>query len=123
MLRLYIFTLYCQEARVLHTSDIHLTRELHILQAHLLHYESLLKSFQKSVTFVQETPNPAMDATDVDEQERKQSAKILRGEAEHLLGEIERLEGQRELQIKRLRNIMDLVSQCSMRVSDGSDFS
>lgn len=97
------------EARVLHTSDIHLTRELHILQAHLLHYESLLKSFQKSVTFVQETPNPAMDDTDVDEQERKQSAKILRGEAEHLLGEIERLEGQRELQIKRLRNVMDLA--------------
>ena len=64
-----------------------------------------------------------MDAIDVDEQERKQSVKILRREAEHLLDEIERLEGQRELQIKRLRNVMDLVSRCPMRVSVGSDFS
>jgi len=108
---------------VLHTSDIHLTRELHILQAHLLRYESLLRSFRKSVTFVQETPNPAMDATNVDAQEREQSAKALRTEAEHLLDEIERLEGQRELQVKRLRNVMDLVSQCPVRVSDGSDLS
>lgn len=97
------------EAQVLHTSDIHLTRELHILQAHLLRYESLLRSFRKSVTFVQETPNPAMDATNVDAQEREQSAKALQTEAEHLLDEIERLEGQRELQVKRLRNVMDLA--------------
>lgn len=118
-----ILTRSRQEACVLHTSDLQLTRELHILQAHLLYYKSLLENFRLSVIFVQDTPNPAMDAADVSEQEREQSAEMLRIEAGHLLGEIERLEGQRMLQIKRLVNVIDLVSHHSHQTQCQSDFS
>ncbi|KAL4080150.1 hypothetical protein V8B97DRAFT_701047 [Scleroderma yunnanense] len=97
------------EAQVLHTSDIHLTRELHILQAHLLHYKLLLEDFRKSVQFVLDTTNPAMRATDVKEHERELSAKLLRIEVRNLLDEIKRLDGQRKLQSDRLQNVMDLA--------------
>ncbi|KAI6104303.1 cora-like Mg2+ transporter protein-domain-containing protein [Pisolithus sp. B1] len=93
------------ESRVLGTNDINLTRELHKLQAYLLHYQQLLQDFYKSVDFVKKTPNPAMH----DDEGKDNSAALLEREADNLLSEISRLEGQRVMQSGRLQNVMNLA--------------
>ena len=98
-----------QEQKVLNTDNIRETRELHILQAHLLYYRTLLEDFRKSVVFVQKTANPAMQHPSVSDQERADSEAIVKKETEYLLGEIERLESQRSMQVMRLKNVMNLV--------------
>ncbi|KAF8841445.1 hypothetical protein BDN67DRAFT_1010645 [Paxillus ammoniavirescens] len=107
------------EHKVLDTNKIKETRDLHILQAHLLYYQSLLEDFRKSVVFVQRTPNPAMYDPSVTEQERSQSASLLERETNNLLSEIERLEGQRCMQSSRLKNVMDLAFS-SVNIEDSS---
>ncbi|KAG6331202.1 hypothetical protein ID866_7885 [Astraeus odoratus] len=105
------------ETQVLGDSDMRLTRELYILEAHLLHYQSFLRDFQKSVEFVCNTSNPAMDAISVSDEERMQSTKILQRESNSLLSEIERLEAQRTLQSNRLKNVMNLAF-ATVNISD-----
>ncbi|KAJ7164984.1 hypothetical protein C8R46DRAFT_1097786 [Mycena filopes] len=95
------------ETQVINTSDLLLTRELHIIRAHHLHYSALLEDFRKAVAFVRDTPNPAMDA--LSEQERAFSRGLLERECNNLLGEIDRLELGRSMQDKRLKNVMNLV--------------
>ncbi|KAF8841997.1 hypothetical protein BDN67DRAFT_431054 [Paxillus ammoniavirescens] len=102
----YINTL---ESRVLTTNNLNHTRELHKLQAHLLYYQQLLQDFRKSVVFVHHTPNPAMDAKFVTDQERKTTMDLMKKEADNLTSEIDRLEGQRETQSARLKNVMGLA--------------
>lgn len=97
------------EARVIHTNDINLTQELHIIQAHLLHYAILLDEFKKTVIFVLETPNPALDDTARYSPEVKlHSEQLLKQECGNLLREIRRLEGSRSMQSMRLQNVMNL---------------
>ncbi|KAF9219670.1 hypothetical protein BS17DRAFT_788901 [Gyrodon lividus] len=107
------------EHKVLDTKNVKETRELHILQAHLLYYQSLLQDFQKAVVFVQRTPNPAMNHPSVAEQERSHSASLLKRETDNLLSEIERLERQRGMQSSRLKNVMDLAF-ASVNIQDSS---
>jgi len=97
------------EQLVLDTDNIRETRHLHILQAHLLYYRNLLEDFRKSVLFVMETANPAMEDSSVTEQERKRSKDILEKETKYLLSEIERLDSQRAMQALRLKNVIDLA--------------
>lgn len=104
-----LHSLFPQEQSVLDSEDIKKTRDLHILKAHLLYYRNLLEDFRKSVLFVQETANPAMQHPSVTDEERARSASIMKKETEYLLSEIERLESQRSMQVMRLRNVMDLV--------------
>ena len=91
------------------TTQLKYTRELHKLQAHLLYYQQLLRDFCKSVEFVRDTPNPAMDHESISDFERKASKDLLEQESNHLLSEIERLEKQRQIQSDRLKNAMELV--------------
>jgi Mg2+ and Co2+ transporter CorA len=91
------------------TTHISHTRELHKLQAHLLYYQQLLRDFEKSVEFVRDTPNPAMDHDLISEDERKRSKQLLNQEACTLLSEIQRLEKQRLIQSDRLKNAMQLA--------------
>ena len=93
-----------QEEEVLHESRIELTRQLHVLQAHLLHYQSLLHNFQVSVSFIQNTPNPAMDSDELET-----SKELMKKECGNLLSEIDRLEKRREMLSNRLKNVMDLA--------------
>ncbi|KIN96961.1 hypothetical protein M404DRAFT_925566 [Pisolithus tinctorius Marx 270] len=93
------------ESEVLRTNDINLTRELHKVQAYLLHYQQLLQDFHKSVDFVKNTPNPAMECG----KDEDDSAKLLKGEADNLLSEISRLEGHRTVLSDRLKNVMKLA--------------
>lgn len=98
-----------KESRVLSTTDISLTSELHNAQAHLLNYQSLLQDFRRSVSFVKHTPNPAMNAV-VGRSEAKESAELLCRECGNLTYEIDRLESRRFVQSSRLKNIIDFVS-------------
>ncbi|KAJ7135427.1 hypothetical protein C8R43DRAFT_1020979 [Mycena crocata] len=95
------------ETQVINTSDLLLTRELHIIRAHHLHYSALLEDFRKTVDFVLQTPNPAMDA--LPEEDRLFSRRLLERECKNLLSEIDRLEMGRKMQDKRLKNVMNLV--------------
>ncbi|KAJ6591097.1 hypothetical protein DFH09DRAFT_1138560 [Mycena vulgaris] len=95
------------ETQVINTSDLLLTRELHIIRAHHLHYSALLEDFRKAVDFVRTTANPAMDA--YTEEERVFSHGLLERECRNLLNEIDRLEMGRQMQDKRLKNVMNLV--------------
>jgi len=95
------------ETQVINTSDLHLTRELHIIRAHLLHYSALLEDFRKAVDFVLDTPNPAMNALPAEE--RDVSRQLLERECKNLLSEIDRLEKGRQMQNGRLKNVMNLV--------------
>ncbi|KAH0834812.1 hypothetical protein J3R83DRAFT_10421 [Lanmaoa asiatica] len=87
------------------TTHLDYTRELHKLQAHLLYYQQLLRDFSKSVEFVRDTPNPAMD----EDPDRETSHDLLKQETRNLLSEIDRLEKQRQIQSDRLKNAMALV--------------
>lgn len=84
-----------------------LTQELHIIRAHHLHYSSLLEDFRKTVVFIRDTKNPAMDS--VSEEIREHSKSVMTRECANLLSEIERLEMGRRMQDKRLKNVMNLV--------------
>ncbi|KAG1817382.1 hypothetical protein EV424DRAFT_1324487 [Suillus variegatus] len=97
------------ESRVLQTNDLELTRELHILQAHLLQYQSLLHNFEVSVQFIAKTHNPAMDSSDFSPEERKESKELMEMESGNLLSEIDRLEKRRAMLGNRLKNVMDLA--------------
>jgi hypothetical protein len=96
---------------VIVTNDMALTQELHVIRAHLLHYASLLVDFRKSVLFVRSTPNPTMDADSISKDIRARDKKLLYKECDNLIAEIDRLEGNRIMQDKRLKNVMHLVSE------------
>ncbi|KAG1767591.1 hypothetical protein EV702DRAFT_748494 [Suillus placidus] len=84
---------------------VNLNHSLHSLQAHLLQYETLLHDFEKSVEFVRDTPNPAME-----ESENKGTTKELMGrECKNLLSEIDRLHKRCSMFIRRLKNATDLA--------------
>ncbi|KAJ7715723.1 hypothetical protein DFH07DRAFT_974106 [Mycena maculata] len=99
------------EARVMATTDMTLTQQLHVVRANLLHYASLLEDFRKSVAFVAETHNPVLEhASDVRSAEVIATAKeLMRKESSHLLDEIARLEQNRSMQDNRLKNVMNLA--------------
>ncbi|KAG2070561.1 hypothetical protein BDR04DRAFT_1099821 [Suillus decipiens] len=96
------------ELQVLKANDIELTRKLHVLQAHLLHYQSLLHNFEVSVKFIAETQNPAMECSIFDDQ-RIESMELMKTESGNLLSEIDRLAKRREMLSNRLKNVMDLA--------------
>ncbi|KDR77305.1 hypothetical protein GALMADRAFT_440828 [Galerina marginata CBS 339.88] len=95
------------ETRVINTSEMALTQELHIIRAHHLHYTSLLEDFRKTVVFIRDTKNPALDSLSKTEQEF--SAHLMTRECANLLIEIDRLEMGRHMQGQRLKNVMNLV--------------
>ncbi|KAF5343049.1 hypothetical protein D9758_011150 [Tetrapyrgos nigripes] len=98
------------ESEVMASSkNMHLTRSLHVIRAHHLHYSSLLEDFHKSVEFIWKTPNPAMDDPSIPENVKIYSRKLLEKECNNLKIEIERLEAMRSMQDKRLKNVMNLV--------------
>jgi len=103
------------ESRVISTAEMPLTRELHIIRAHHLHYLSLLEHYTKHVAFIKNTPNPAMDG--VGEEERKASEKLVNRECDNLLNEIKRLVSELSTQERRLKNVMALVFS-SVNITD-----
>ncbi|KAM6495200.1 CorA-like Mg2+ transporter domain containing protein [Amanita muscaria] len=92
------------ETKVINTASMPLTEELHIIRAHLLHYSSLLVAFKKMVQFIVDTPNPALTPA-----QRSVADPLMIRECKTLLEEIERLDQEREMQERRLKNVMDLV--------------
>ncbi|PPQ75298.1 hypothetical protein CVT24_007521 [Panaeolus cyanescens] len=98
------------ESQVINTTELqmNLTRELHIIRAHHLHYSSLLEDFKKTVVFIRDTKNPAMH--NLPPEEKQFSRDMMVRECANLLSEIDRLENSRRMQDKRLKNVMNLVS-------------
>ena len=96
-----------QEARVISTSNMELTRELHVIRAHQLHYASLLEDFRKTVEFIRVTRNPAMDS--FSKSIRIRSADLMKRECSNLMNEIDRLNASRRMVDKQLKNVMNLV--------------
>ncbi|KAJ7768761.1 hypothetical protein B0H14DRAFT_2968337 [Mycena olivaceomarginata] len=98
------------EGRVIATTDMTLTQQLHVVRAHLLHYASLLDDFRKSVLFVSRTPNPMLEHPSDEAQAEKIAfvKQLMKNESTNLLDEIARLEQNRSMQEKRLKNVMDL---------------
>ncbi|OJA16733.1 hypothetical protein AZE42_07556 [Rhizopogon vesiculosus] len=66
------------ESDVLTESRVEHTRDLHSLQAYLLHYESLLHGIQVSVSFIENTPNPAMESERFFDEQRKTSDELMK---------------------------------------------
>ncbi|KAG2357381.1 hypothetical protein BDR07DRAFT_1490773 [Suillus spraguei] len=98
------------ESRVMETNNsIELTRELHILQAHLLYYQALLYNFEASVRFLAKIHNPAMESSDFSDEQRTDSKELMEIESRNLLSEIERLELRRTTLSSRVKNMMDLA--------------
>jgi len=92
------------------TNDMEITRELHVIRAHLLHCASLLEDFRKSVVFVRDTNNPAMDYSDsITKEERARDKALLIKECRNLLSEIDRLKMNGKMQDERVQNVMQLV--------------
>jgi len=87
------------------------THELHLIRSHILQYKSLLSDFQESVVFVRDTPNPAMDASYLDQEHLVLCRERLAKECDALLSEIERLQMARNMLDSRLTNVMNLVSK------------
>ncbi|KAI5996939.1 hypothetical protein EDD15DRAFT_2246847 [Pisolithus albus] len=93
-------------------------------RSRLLYYQQLLQDFHKSVDFVKNTPNPAMQG----DEDELNSAELLAREVDNLLSEIARLEGQRTMQSDRLKNVMQLAfatvniedSRAMKRLTEGS---
>ncbi|KAG0693594.1 hypothetical protein DFH29DRAFT_1007170 [Suillus ampliporus] len=86
-----------------HTAD--LNHKLHSLQAHLLHYQTLLNDFEKSVAFVRDTPNPAIKFNDG----RNATKQLMHRECKNLLSEINRLQRKCLMFINRLKNATELA--------------
>jgi hypothetical protein len=97
---------------VLCHNNIKLTQELHVIRAHLLHYEALLEDFKQSVHFVRDVPNPAMNHP-LHEKDKEKSRKLLEKECQILEHEILRLDRTVKTHAMRLINVMNLVSQIS----------
>jgi len=95
---------------VLTTNDVALTYELHVIRAHLLHYSSLLRDLCKSVEFVRDTANPAMDSGDIDDATRATDKDLLKTECGNLLLEINRLHLNRSALDDQVQNVQNLVS-------------
>ncbi|KAF9011851.1 hypothetical protein BDQ17DRAFT_1344969 [Cyathus striatus] len=95
------------ETRVITTAEMPLTRELHVIRAHHLHYVSMLEDFRKSVLFIRNTPNPAMDSQPEDV--KSMSKMLLDRECDNLSSEVERLTMELRMQDRRLKNVMNLV--------------
>ncbi|KAL0064676.1 hypothetical protein AAF712_008374 [Marasmius tenuissimus] len=98
-----------KERKVIESSEVYMTRDLHFIHAHQLHYATLLQDMRKSVQFMLETPNPAMDSLNILPEKRRFSSKLLEKECNHLLYEIERLEMQLHMHDSRLKNVINLV--------------
>ncbi|KAF9530553.1 hypothetical protein CPB83DRAFT_850531 [Crepidotus variabilis] len=111
-----LYTHICSlETRVISTSEMPLTQELHVIRAHHLHYTSLLDDFTKHVHFIQETHNPLMD--NLSQDDRKFNAGIMKRECDNLLTEIKRLSSELHMQERRLKNVMGLVFS-SVNITD-----
>ncbi|KAF8902609.1 hypothetical protein CPB84DRAFT_1678779 [Gymnopilus junonius] len=103
------------ETRVISTAEMPLTRELHIIRAHHLHYQSLLDDFSKHIAFIQDTHNPALDH--LSKADRDFNKRIMDRECANLLTEAKRLNAELHMQERRLKNVMGLVFS-SVNITD-----
>ncbi|KAG2007277.1 hypothetical protein CC2G_014982 [Coprinopsis cinerea AmutBmut pab1-1] len=105
------------ENRVISTAHMPLTRELHVIRAHHLHYTALLEDFVKHITFIEETTNPFMTTKNFDQSVIDENGRLLVRECKNLKQEVERLKSGLHMQERRLKNVMNLVFS-SVNITD-----
>lgn len=110
-----------QETRVLSTSEMSLTQELHVLRAHNLHYSSLLQNLRQTLEFISESAHPTPeswiynysgdDDRGIQRQLREIRPKVatVQRECSNILKSVRRLEMAQEMHNHRLQNIIDMV--------------
>ncbi|KAF8236168.1 hypothetical protein L208DRAFT_1253151 [Tricholoma matsutake] len=107
------------ESNVISTSNMTLSRELHIIRAHQLHYSSLLEDFRKTIAFIRATKNPALDS--FPKPTRLRSADLMKRECTNLMNEIDRLDMSREMVDKQLKSVMNLLfSNVKIKMTEAS---
>ena len=94
--------------RVISAAEIPLTREMHVIRAHQLHYSALLSDLNKHIVFIRDTYNPCMDGAALSD--RRLSKALMKRECGNLMTETKRLQDELLTQQQRLTNLMDLVS-------------
>lgn len=94
--------------RVISAAEIPLTREMHVIRAHQLHYSALLSDLNKHIVFIRDTYNPCMEGAA--QADRRFSKALMKRECGNLLAETKRLQDELQTQQQRLTNLMDLVS-------------
>ncbi|KAK0190526.1 hypothetical protein F5146DRAFT_557424 [Armillaria mellea] len=103
------------ETYALGPSGVLVTHEMHIIRAHCIQFSSLLENLRKTVVFIRDTPNPAMDT--LPQEEKQYSRTLLEKECRNLLSEIDRLEMGGRMQDQRLENALNLVFS-SVNIND-----
>ena len=113
--------LLLQETKVIETTQMKLTQELHVIRAHHLHYTSLLDEFTKNVEFIETTENPFMTPKNFSAETISENKNLLERECKTLKREVDRLKADLHMQERRLKNVMNLVSSVLVLiVSQGS---
>lgn len=97
-----------QETRVISTSTIAISQELHAIRIHQRHHSSLLEDVRKTVEFIRITRNPAMDS--FSKETRLRSAELMESECSNLMNEIDRLDASRRMLEKQLEVVINLVN-------------
>lgn len=85
---------------------------LHSLQAHLLQYQTHLHDFEKSVVFLKENPNPALEPIvedDATKELMEREKELMERECDNLLSEIDRLKRKCTMFVSRLKNATELA--------------
>lgn len=75
------------------------------MRAHLVQYSALLEMFKRTVSFIKDTPNPALNP-----EQKTNSDPLLDKECKTLLEEIERLDMECKTQNVRLKDVIEFVS-------------
>ena len=92
-------------------NDANVTREIHVIHNYLCYYKLLLDDFRQTLHFILCSPNPTMSFFDADRQERDR--KLLHHEVGIILAAVEGLEQSRSIQIRRVKNVANLVRSSS----------
>ncbi|TFK26626.1 hypothetical protein FA15DRAFT_588079 [Coprinopsis marcescibilis] len=105
------------ENRVIETAHMPLTRELHVIRAHHLHYKSLLDNFIRNIEFIEATKNPFMTEANFSEADIAENNRLITRECKTMRQDVERIKLELQMQERRLKNVMNLVFS-SVNITD-----
>ncbi|KAG6840284.1 hypothetical protein H0H93_004714, partial [Arthromyces matolae] len=96
------------EEKVITRPELTSTKAIHTIRARQLRYSSLLEDLKNTIMFIEGKPNPALESAS--EVERRSSTALVVQECDVLLYQVSKLQQECDIQIKRLKNLMNLVN-------------
>ncbi|KAG6836425.1 hypothetical protein H0H93_008067 [Arthromyces matolae] len=114
------------KADIMRSSNLYLLEELHVIHVRHLQYTPLLEDLRKTITFLINTPNPALDA--LPESEKVSNRELLAKECNTLIYKVSRLETSLKILDEDVKNTSNLAlssvnihdSRRSIAISDAS---